>query len=380
MNDTTHWKASLRDILRRCVGQRLVDRVLLVGTVALFATGGDRLEAQLMRTNRTSSTQPVPVDEPPLIPPSTPTDEVFEEPGYGDSYGWGGESRAADCGFGCPPTLRVRAEVLELNREGDSGVILSNQIRLGDFDYTEGGRITIDRKLDCSLGWELVYMGVFEWEEAGQAAAAGTLTTTIAADPGVNLSAFNNANLHQHTYRSRLQSIEVLQKWWGWDVFTCSSGMRFLDIQEDVSFRSVDAGNNEGILSIKTDNYMIGPQLGFEMLYPIGRWSFDNSFKGALFANIGDSSVFVSNAGAVQVANTAEDVEFAAMVEYGTYVRFSLSPRVSVRAGYELVWIYGLGLAVEQVRGSVNPTSGRNFDGKGDLFYHGGTLGVEVVF
>jgi hypothetical protein len=70
MNDIRiFWKASLRNILCRCFGQRLVARVLLVGTVTLIIAGAERLEAQIMRTNRTLAAQPAPVTELPSTQP-----------------------------------------------------------------------------------------------------------------------------------------------------------------------------------------------------------------------------------------------------------------------------------------------------------------------
>jgi hypothetical protein len=347
--------------------------VLAGSLVVLLAAAGAAL-AQ----DRTPVRTYTPAGNAPYDMYGKPEPEIHGNPDLQYSPYWDG-AMTADCGFGCPPTWRVRAEALLLNREGNSGVSLSNAFRMDEFDFTEGGRFSLARKYDCALGWELVYTGLFEWEEVEQAAAAGALNTSLFGN-GVNLTAFNNANLHQQLYRSELQSVELLQKWWGWDVLTTMTGFRYFNFEEEFAFRSVDGGGNVGLLGIETDNHLVGAELGVELFVPIGRFSFDNTLKGGLFANVGDSTTFLSNAGVVQVNNSDQDVEFAAMIEYGLYLRFNITPRLSVRAGYELLWIYGLGVAVEQWVNPVTPLTGDSFDGNADIFFHGGVLGAEFIW
>ncbi|MGE3777072.1 MAG: hypothetical protein AB7F89_07815 [Pirellulaceae bacterium] len=358
--------------------RRAVASAVLAGTIfGLVATG--RVDAQDPRYSLANTAVDAQAQPPVVVEPGY---EYGPPETYGyDNYGWGAPP-SADCGMGCPPTWRTRVEALMMNREGDTGATLSSGIRMSDFDYTEGGRLTIGQKYDCTLGWEVTYTGIFEWEEGGLANAPGTLNTLlVAGSPAINLSAFNGANQHQQFHQSRLQSVEAVQKWWGRDVLTTSAGIRWIHVDEDFDFRSVDANNVDiGLFTIDTTNNLIGAQLGIDLLYPIDRWSVDSTLKGGLFANIGESNVFLSNAGVVQFDNSAEDLEFAAMVEYGAYVRYAISPRVNVRAGYEFLWIYGLGIATEQIRNPIATTTGRSFDGQGDTFYHGGTAGIEFIW
>jgi hypothetical protein len=378
MNDMqTDRKARDRDSTapRRAWGT--AQRAMLVGTLAVLLGNPDPLRAEDKRFIRTTPAPELAQYSGGVVP-GLPNAYAYPEQ-MPQSYGGWQDGLGADCGMGCPPTWRTRAEVLMLNREGEAGATASAAFSLGDFDYTEGGRITVDRKYDCSLGWEIVYTGLFDFEEEGTRAGAGTLDSLFQTTT-VNVSAFNGANLHQQLYRSRLQSVEFSEKWWGWDVFTTMVGVRYVNVEEDFFFGSIDANNDIGVFSIETDNHMFGPQLGIEMLYPLGRWSFDSMLKGALFANVGESNVFLSNAGIVQFDNFVEDVEFGALIEYGMYMRYSLTERVSVRAGYEILWVYGPGLVTEQASNPIHGATGASFVGQGDVFYHGGTLGVEIVW
>jgi hypothetical protein len=309
----------------------------------------------------------------------TPAIHGDNNPAY-EPYGWEPPAYGPDCGFGCPPTWRIQAEYLLWNREGESNLSLSSGSRLTDFEYEEGGRITIGHKFDCAIGWEAVYTGPFEWIQTTTATGAGTLNTVLQGN-GVNLSAFNGANLHTQTYRSRLQSFEASQKWWGWDVITTSAGVRYLDIEENYFFGSVDANGDLGTFNIRTRNLLVGPQLGIEMLFPIGNISFDTNIKGALMANFGESSVSLVNAGVSQINNNVDDIEFAALVQGGYFVRYAITPRIIARVGYEYLWIYGLGIAPEQINTVfVGASTGRSFDGQGDTFYHGAAGGIEIIF
>jgi hypothetical protein len=374
MNDMRNdRKANLRHVRRSGLAQRAIPRAMLVGTIAVLMAMS-AAHAQDPRISRAGLNQ----DSGYGYPPAGAAQPVFVEPGYG-SYGWN-DSLPADCGLGCAPTWRTRFEALMYNREGDSNASLSTGFRLNDFDYEEGGRVTIGRKYDCAMGWEVVYTGHFEWENFGVVNGAGTLNTSLQPGGAVNLSAFQGANQHAQVFRSRYQSVEAVEKWWGWDVITTSAGIRYIGVDEDYAFRSVDANNDIGLFTISVDNHLIGPQLGIDLLYPIDRVSFDGTLKGGLFANIADSDTILSNAGVIQFANSAEDVEFAAMIEWGTYIRFALTPRINLRAGYEILWIYGLGIAVDQIRNPIHTLTGRSLDGTGDTLYHGGTVGVEIIW
>jgi hypothetical protein len=280
-----------------------------------------------------------------------------------------------DCGYGCPPSWVLTADGIYLNRGTDSQSSLSTGFRMPDFDYDTAGRVSLSHRFDCLIGWEVAYFGPFEWTQSNQAAGAG-LDSRIFA-PGLNLSAFNNAVFHEQEYNSRIQSYEFSQKWWGWDVITTSAGVRFIDVEEDFFFNSTNALAETGSLEVLTNNHLFGGQLGLDLILPVGRFSTTTKFRGSIYANFIDTSILITNAGAVELDTAEDEVDFAAFLELGYYVSYYLTPHIAVRAGYESMWLYGLALAPDQL---ANQFSGRRqaVDTNGDVFYHGATAGVEV--
>ena len=294
--------------------------------------------------------------------------DPFEESGF---FG-------ADYAVGCPPGWMVTADALYWNRQGDGGNSLSTANLIGDFDYDLAGRVSINRRYDCLIGWEIAFTGPFEWNQTGQAVGAGLNTVLI--PNGVNLSAFNNGVNHQESYTSQFHSVEFNQKWWGWDVLSTTAGVRYIGVQEDYQFSSTNNVAQFGQLNVDTNNYLVGGQLGVDFRYPIGRVASTVKLRGSMYANIADSSVLLTNAGATQINTSDNDINFAAMLEMGYYFSYYLTPRLSVRAGYEISWLYGLALAPSQVGDVVSPVTGNPLDGNDDLFFYGGVAGVEYTW
>ena len=126
------------------------------------------------------------------------------------------------------------------------------------------------------------------------------MNSALVAGNGINLSAFFGADLQQQRYDSRLQGVEFGYKSWGWNVIAVSYGGRYLNFNEQLAYRSVAAGD-VGLLRVNTDNEIVLGQIGVDMFLPLGRWSFDTTWKGAIGANVANSDTFVSNAGIVEI-------------------------------------------------------------------------------
>lgn len=284
--------------------------------------------------------------------------------------GWG------DCPGGCPPSCRGRAEWLEFtrNRSGDS---LTNAFPFNDFGYERGIRATVDFRWDCTHGWEVIYAGLFDWEQVTFATGLGTLNTVLAEGAGIDLSAFQTADAQTQLYQSELHSLESLYKCWGWDVIAVGWGGRYINLNEQLFFRSDDNTGDVGIIRSDATNHLLLGEVAIDMLFPLGRWSFDSTWKFALGTNVGDNVVFISNAGVPQVNHKDRDFEFAAMIEGGAYLRYFVTSRLAIRYGYEFWYIYGVGLAPNQLDPVVSTFSGRDFRGEDDVLVHGGSIGVE---
>lgn len=285
----------------------------------------------------------------------------------------------ADCGYSCPPAWSAEVEAFYMNREGDDRFSLSTAFVLNDFDYEPGVRVSVHRHLDCLDGWDVTYAGGFNWIEQRQVNGAGLNSVLGVVAPVVDISTFNNATLHNQSLQSELHSIELTRKWYGWDVFAVGLGVRYLNVEEEYFFGTV-GGGGLGTFDVETNNHLGGAQLSLELKIPINRWTTTTRIKGGLFANAADERMTLVNAGATQFANSDDDLEFSALVEFGYFLRYRVSDNVSLTGGYEFWWLYGLALAPDQVPQFLSSRSGLNIDSNGDTWYHGGTFGVEVVY
>jgi hypothetical protein len=203
---------------------------------------------------------------------------------------------------------------------------------------------------------------------------------TLLPAAGVNLSAFNNAVFQEQDHSSRLQSAEFNQKWWGWDVITTTAGLRYLHIDEDLTFNSINALAEAGSLTVAADNNLLGAQLGMDLHFPLGRLTSTARLRGGIYTNFIHARTAIVNAGVLQVTNVADEVSFASVLEVGYYFSYSITPCVTARAGWEAMWLYGLGSAPDQVAGRITVATGSEVDGNADVLYQGGSFGVEVVW
>ena len=318
----------------------------------------------------------------PVAPPQ-PIDGIWQDPMHAEGL-VPAPLEAGSCPPGCLDRRYVQVDALYLSREGGLGTTLSQDFALEDFDWEPGGRITIGRQYDCLDGWEFTYMGPFDFETSDQRIAAGTLQSRLIPAGGfvaADLSAFNNATFHRQEYESELNSFEVNRKWWGWDVMSLSLGLRYMQIDENFAFLSRNALAEEGAIIIDTDNALIGGQIGFEMINPrTRRLSYGFRSKIGLYGNISELGSGAFNNTTALAVHTDDEISFAFAPEVAVFTQYQLTPSVALRAGYEMLYVYGLALASDQELRVVHPGMNDNIDDEGDIFYHGGSVGVEVSF
>lgn len=311
----------------------------------------------------------------PVPDPAFAYEQPVVESQFDDDFGW-----SSDCGFGCPPGWYAIAEAFWARREGEANASLSNDIRLNSFNYQLAGRITVGRKYDCLNGWEASFVGPLQYQVTGFA-AGNSVNSKLRPAGGINLSAFNGAATHFQSYKSQLMSAELNQKWWGWDVISTSWGLRYLRLDEEFILRATQANGDTGLFDLDATTDLIGPQVGLDMIFPIGRWTFSSKTKLAALVSAAHTRTRVVNAGVVQIDNGDRQYELGALVEVGFRAKRRILPRVQLSVGYDFWYIYGVAIATEQTISPVTPTTGSRFmDPYGDIFVHGATAGIEAVW
>lgn len=287
-----------------------------------------------------------------------------------------------DCCRGCPSRSYVIAEGLLFYREGEFSQ-LSNNFAVDGFDPRVGGRATFGYRGDCLDGWDASYMTVEPWGAIATRAGGGLNAAFLPAGGLVaaNVSAFNNADWQEQYYRSELHSAEINRNFWGWDVVTTSYGLRYIRLDEQFRFTSLN-GADRGDILISTNNQIFGPQIGSEWFYDIGgRFYLSGKLKVGAFLNVNDGSASLTNTGPVNtiIAGADNNVGFSALGETQFNVFYKLSRNTRLRAGYELWYLYGAATANEQITSRITPFFGRSISDSDDVFFHGASVGFEWV-
>ncbi len=297
-------------------------------------------------------------------------------------YGVPGGVLGADAGFSCPDRWYVVAEAFWLSREESDSFTLSNFMAVEDFDFEISGRVTIGRTYDCLDGWEFTYTGPFRWEAAGAAAFPNGLFAEFQPGPGLttaDLSTFYGADIQTQFHTSELHMAEAYRRWWGWDVFSVKLGGKYLNLDEGFELRSLNDGEL-GQLIVEGDNHIGLAALGIDMMSPMGRWTFGAKLTGSIGINFNDGNFIVVNDGTPIVARGDSSEEFAWMVDGGFYTIYRLTNRLSLHAGYEAWYLWGVNVPSEQDYSFITLDSGKSFDEKGHIFFHGATAGIEFVW
>ncbi len=345
-----------------------------------------------------------PITTPQMIAPQitpTPSQDIYQQPFLQDSEctNCGGNCLGSceplsiggcnSCGGGscmgsCFPTPRyLIVDALYFDREA-SITPASSGFALSPFDYELGARITIGTRFDGEYGTELTFVGPFQWNDSIRSnSAAGALNTLFTPGAGLNagnFTAFNNANFHQQTQDSSLNSIELNKTFWGWDVISFSAGMRYVRFEDDFQFLSNSAGQ-AGRYSLNINNQLIGAQVGTELFYDIGaRTSLSVRAKLGGFANYHNGGATLVNNGATVLFTSDDDTDFSGLFELGGTAHWEIGDCFRFRAGYEMWVISDLATTQENVTPVVAQTTGTNLRNDEDLLFHGLSLGLEIFW
>jgi hypothetical protein len=291
-------------------------------------------------------------------------------------------------GPGCDVSYYVNYEALWLRREGDDRFSLTQFARMPKFDYELGrigGRITAGRLFDCHNGVEAVYTGPYEWQRGVRRTGSNVDSNFfptggyVAAD----ISSFNDGVEHIQTWEAKLNSYEVNRTWWTWDVLQTLIGLRYIDYSEDYALSTarvaIPAGN--GLLRETIKNRAVGLQIGGQFIKPASlRLNYGLKGKAAVLGNFMSSSTFMSNAGNLLLDNGDDRTKISGAVELGAFMNYQIVPSVRLTAGYEFWYLPRFATVPGQGLTSITPSTGSSVDYHNDLFIHGGSVGVQVLY
>lgn len=334
---------------------------------------------------------------------------------------------ANECYLPCDPGYYSIAEALYMKR-ASSAFTRSFDFGLSDFDWELGTRITLGRRFDCVDGYEFVYAGLPSWEEAASRSGAGLFGSQFVPGAGLDpesLLAFNTyapggvatnpllrsqVDFASQQLRAEFHSFEFNRTYTGWDVIRCMIGLRTIIYNEDYRYNSRSTSNtiavaddlatplvdesqpagplqaNGGALRQSIDNFLIGPQVGLEMYYPLSKRVFLNSrLKGGLYLDIMDSSTRLFTSTGVQpsiavAGGDAEEQDLAGMIETSSQIGVHITPALSVFAGYDMMYLVGVATVEDQLSRSFGRLQGSSITADDNVLIHGITVGGRFEF
>lgn len=210
-----------------------------------------------------------------------------------------------------------------------------------------------------------------------------------------------NYNVAQRMRRDRME-LQPSGEWirraspgFTWDY---TAGLRYFDVEERLDWLATDidsirntqgqtAEDIDGSYLIQSSNNLFGLQLGMGLTYETDRWNVTVSTKQGFYINDARATTALTyidgdtdTAAATALNNYTTDLHENGMSYLGTgsvMARYHLRPNLSLRAGWEFMFVTGLALAPNQA--DFNP-SVRQLHLTGDAFYHGISCGTEYYW
>ncbi len=334
--------------------------------------------------------------------------------GMGGSQPRFGSGEPTVCGTPCNPYRYASIEGLYMRRAGDENVSFSQNFGYDGFDYEWAPRITIGAVPDCVHGYELSFVGVYNWDQSASLNGNGNRVRTrlvdgLGVDDG-SLIAFVNTPAvgfipgtpagpgvpavpdtpatpasfsvaQTQFYDSEFWSLEASRTLVGYDLVKVIYGTRYIEYDEKLGYTSTNNLGNVGGLFNNVENQMFGAQIGIDMLYPISCHGYmDFRGRAGAYYNRVNSDTTLFNDGNVALANTSSDGELAGFFELGSGIRYQLGEALSVRFGSEFWYMAGVASAPDQIPLTVTSNVGNNVNINDDIFFLGLSVGAEYKF
>ncbi|MGI9515617.1 MAG: hypothetical protein ACR2NP_01105 [Pirellulaceae bacterium] len=302
----------------------------------------------------------------------------------------GGGCHGGGChGGGCCKTndFYFQAEALFLYRtqQSDSqSLVLENQtqnelLNTDDFDFTmnAGVRATLGLSMANCKAIELTYFGLQDWDETR--IVRGNDNLRIPGDLAFTSPDFLNADQIQVDYSAHIDNGEVNL------VHTNSrlsvlGGFRYLGLNEFMRINSFDVATGDSDYIIQTANDLYGGQLGLRLNKCVGPLNVRLTGKSGLFYNDASQLQWVAdqNVGNIRTSRGDDHTSSAWIADLSLDAGICLTHAVSLRGGYNVMWIDRLALAPDQLDFSDAANSGTGISTNGNAFFHGFHAGFEI--
>jgi hypothetical protein len=255
-----------------------------------------------------------------------------------------------------------------------------------DLAYRSGYRVTGAYLVGPASALEATYFGGFNWASGAQAQGNGTLYSVFSEFGSNPLNGFpetDAAFLHQINLSSELDNAELnfRHRFVSANCLVHTSllvGARYLRLRDDFIY-STDTGTNAMDYLQKTDNDLVGAQIGGDMFFCITpRFRVGGEVEAGVYGNTAKQRTRMISTASPELRESVRETDAAFVAEAGLIGLYRVTSRLTVRGGYQLLFIDEVATAIDNFN-TVSPFSARTpfLDNSGDVFFHGSTLGFE---
>ncbi|MBW4519838.1 MAG: BBP7 family outer membrane beta-barrel protein [Scytolyngbya sp. HA4215-MV1] len=320
-------------------------------------------------------------------------------------------ARPATARLGSSQKFSFEAEALFLDRDIkdvdttadiDTGKVFGTDDL--NFGMEAGARLTVGYHPTPENSFEVSFFGFQEFSDSATFTSSDftndgveNLNPTFNADPLADTDDepddFSQAFQHKIKYTSDITNLELNYRqqitkpeskgYASWLV-----GLRYFNINEGFDLISFDGapgdGEDVGTYKIETDNDMFGLQIGLDAGTQLSsNLGIGLKLRTGVLLNFSDQNSKLVNtgfAGQTVIQGDARGTGISPMIELGLSATWDLSPNISLKAGYNLLFLGQVALAPEQF--AQGPDLGTEFSrlDRSSALYHGPSIGIVARF
>jgi hypothetical protein len=301
------------------------------------------------------------------------------------------------CCAGCP-TWTATADAIILQRSSATGQSLLNDstsealYNSSNFDlpFAAGPRLSLTRHNVDGHDIELTYFGI----NGGNATASFTDSSIPSGlallQRDIDTLPVSSVSLEEHSsiYSSELNVRTAVADW-----ITLLAGFRWVEFYDIYNAQGVNyITSNSFNQHVGAFNHMYGFQLGADFdIVRRGRetcrtsltspFSLVGFIKGGIYYDSADQHSNFDEPDSSTALNAADKRNTSAFLgEVGLQGTYQLTQRITLRGGYQVMWLDGVALAAQQINHTDLASGTASLVTRGTPLYHGATAGLQMVW
>ncbi|HEY6564725.1 MAG TPA: BBP7 family outer membrane beta-barrel protein [Pirellulaceae bacterium] len=340
--------------------------------------------------------------------------------------GSGYENYGDTCGG--PYWYDIFAEAVVFTRTGTASQVLSSDGIRGfgppnvvlssdsaDFGYEPGFRITGRHQCNAVYNIEASYLGALDWQNSASVTSDINSLYSVFSDfgntPFGGFEDTDQAQQHSVSVEGELESAEVTfrRSWISPNYCVNGSwllGARWINMEDALRFQSLVVAHDDPITPVvnaaergpafadyrvSVSNDLVGAQLGTSL---VGRIipgiAIGGEVKAGVYANAGDQTTQLLASGLPNdFTESVDDTGVAYATDGRVYILWQFHPLMKLRAGYEVLYLSGVGSAASNFNDTVplaaaiqntgqTPTRAPFLDLDDQAIFDGANVGLEI--